>query len=351
MTSSLTALTTSQGSKSERACANRVSLEGMVRTTTGITLRLYDTFTLKFTQTPGLRIFLSAATKASASHMDYTVYSDTASLGFDGLLSCGVHLRVKVGTRRNRASFIGIYLRTRFRRRPRVMESSLLSLNPFGRLKLTMPSIQGLSPVMYWHHQARLLSASRSALPDLVSSIVTASPREKIAGETSLVPVSRVKSRLAVGATNSMLSDLSMDKRAFVIITSRPLSLSSSRHVLLLEAPAGKKGQYCLLTHILPQALDFLKHHLRLGEDVAILCEDGKDVSVGVAVAALTLFFEENGACAADSGSLRTRESVILGNTTRILNRRPSQLLNNRCGNACNGSFRITPERIHLGQP
>jgi tRNA A64-2'-O-ribosylphosphate transferase len=172
--------------------------------------------------------------------------------------------------------------------------------------------IQGLTPHLYWQNQVRLLSSSRSALPDLFSSLVAHSANEQLAGDASPVPVTRVNSRLAVGTAHYMPSGLALDKNAYVIITSRPLSLSppTSHNILLLEAPGGKKGQYTFLSHVLPRSLEFLRHHLRAGEDVAILCEDGKDVSVGVAMAALCLFFDDGGTCVADVGAPGTRKLV-----------------------------------------
>ena len=134
---------------------------------------------------------------------------------------------------------------------------------------------------------------------------------DSISRRPILTPVTRVKSRLAVGKSALPLVPL-LDRKAYVAITSHPFlpPTPSSPNFLPLHILPGKSGQYKFLTQILPQSLDFLKHHLVLGEDVAIVCDDGKDISVGVAVAALSLFFDDEGVCVANTQSTGTRTSI-----------------------------------------
>ena len=64
---------------------------------------------------------------------------------------------------------------------------------------------------------------------------------------------------------------------------------------LRLKAIEGKKGQLQFLQSVLPQSMSFISHHLRMESCVWISCDTGKDMSVGVALAALQKFFDETG--------------------------------------------------------
>lgn len=172
---------------------------------------------------------------------------------------------------------------------------------------------QGLTPDLYWENHAQILSSSRSGLSILISSLLASSGLQKahVTGSPIIVPVIRVKSRLGVGMAKfiPLTPPSLLDTMAYVIIASQPFSLpaASSQNILLLQTLSGKKGQYIFLTQILPQSLDFLRDHLISGDDVAVLCDDGKDISVGVAVAALSLFFDDEGSCVASTTKARTR--------------------------------------------
>jgi hypothetical protein len=62
-----------------------------------------------------------------------------------------------------------------------------------------------------------------------------------------------------------------------------------------IDARGGKKAHIQFLQVVLPQAMTFIRHHLELGMPVCIACDSGKDLSVGVALAALQMFFDDNG--------------------------------------------------------
>ncbi|KAF8523245.1 tRNA A64-2'-O-ribosylphosphate transferase [Gautieria morchelliformis] len=169
---------------------------------------------------------------------------------------------------------------------------------------------QGLTPELYWQNHTQILAASRSTLSVVISSLVASTYQsDDFTGSPILVPVIPVKSRLAVGMAHSMpsLSALSSmsGRKVYVFMTSQPgpLPAVSSCRILLLQTTPGKKGQHKLLTDVLPQSLHFIRHHLVHGEDIAVVCNDGKDISVGVAVAALCLFFDDEGVCVANTNS------------------------------------------------
>ena len=65
--------------------------------------------------------------------------------------------------------------------------------------------------------------------------------------------------------------------------------------VLLLEMREGKKGQAQFLKSILPKAIPYIDDHLSKGAAICIGCHNGKDASVGVALTALQMFFDDEG--------------------------------------------------------
>ena len=65
--------------------------------------------------------------------------------------------------------------------------------------------------------------------------------------------------------------------------------------VLLLEMQEGKKGQAQFLQSVLPKAIPFIDNHLSEGAAICIGCHNGKDASVGVALTALQMFFDDGG--------------------------------------------------------
>jgi tRNA A64-2'-O-ribosylphosphate transferase len=78
-------------------------------------------------------------------------------------------------------------------------------------------------------------------------------------------------------------------------LAQRAQASATSLPTLRLHLDDGKRGQGQLLRNILPSALAFVGKHLEEGNSVVIACNSGKDASVGVAVAALQRYFDDNG--------------------------------------------------------
>jgi tRNA A64-2'-O-ribosylphosphate transferase len=70
---------------------------------------------------------------------------------------------------------------------------------------------------------------------------------------------------------------------------------SESSHALRLSLPGGKRGQMAFLKGILPRAIPFIRDALSRDASIVVACESGKDVSAGIIVAALQLFFQDDG--------------------------------------------------------
>ncbi|KAG8750340.1 hypothetical protein FRC12_012927 [Ceratobasidium sp. 428] len=102
---------------------------------------------------------------------------------------------------------------------------------------------------------------------------------------------------------------------------------------MTLEVPGYYPKQYPaqFLTQTLPISLSFIRSHLASSPNshIAILCKDGKDLSIGIATAALALYFDDSG------------KSVVGGNGTEvgggqlnkdIIRRRLQWVLSSRAG-------------------
>lgn len=73
--------------------------------------------------------------------------------------------------------------------------------------------------------------------------------------------------------------------------------------MLRIQTPEGKKGQHHFLTVVLPRSMPFIQHHLQNQRSLCIACSTGTDISVGVALAALALFFRPDGSLRAQGNT------------------------------------------------
>jgi len=116
----------------------------------------------------------------------------------------------------------------------------------------------------------------------------------------------------------------------------------SKSQKVYIPVVAGKKGQSHFLQTTLPTATTLIRERLTEGKRICIVCESGKDLSVGVALAALQLFFQDNGRLVsmhsdstlsqADKKSIRTRLEWIIAsrpqaNPSRATLRRVNEFL------------------------
>ncbi|KAI0774826.1 initiator tRNA phosphoribosyl transferase [Trametes elegans] len=186
----------------------------------------------------------------------------------------------------------------------------------------------GLTPHLFWSHEDKLLNSTREDLPALVAELVAQS-KARTANDTWTVPptaIAAVSGRILVGAVPDMptapLWRTLDDGQAvsYVVISDGPgtpppsppptpplvdgPSHDSPPHdgaersnasVLRLRMAEGKKGQLHFLQHVLPTAVRYIRERLEKGDAVCVCCDSGKDASVGVALAALQLFFDDNG--------------------------------------------------------
>jgi len=109
-------------------------------------------------------------------------------------------------------------------------------------------------------------------------------------------PIKRVGGRLLIGSIAGVPDIVNAENMEFIVLTSsmqdEPVPKSGKMYIPVV---AGKRGQSHFLQSILPTALAFIRDSLAGEKRICIACESGKDLGVGVALAALQLFFQDNG--------------------------------------------------------
>ncbi|KAH9935229.1 initiator tRNA phosphoribosyl transferase [Epithele typhae] len=177
----------------------------------------------------------------------------------------------------------------------------------------------GLTPSLFWAHKDELLGSDRGELPVLVKDLVTratqAPTRETWKSPPSPVPA--VGGRLLVGAIPDMPTfspgGPSTDNIAIpgvdgpvsvVAITSQVVEPPSPgeegdeqarSNVFRMHLAEGKKGQLALLQVVLPSCSTYIGAALTAGHSVCVCCDTGSDASVGVVLAVLQMFFDDDG--------------------------------------------------------
>ncbi|KAF9788173.1 initiator tRNA phosphoribosyl transferase [Thelephora terrestris] len=177
---------------------------------------------------------------------------------------------------------------------------------------------RGLNPDIFWSSRSTLLATARGDLESVIDGLIDrhASREGKLADPcwtSTLKPVHAISGRLLL-AVASELPDSSpppasatfkcVSRRlAFVLISSHTHGHTVEvdgdlpyHHTLRMSLPASVSAHSnFLLYNILPRAIPFIRKHLIAGENVCVACPTGKDVGPGVIVAALSLFFGDDG--------------------------------------------------------
>ncbi|KAI0825697.1 initiator tRNA phosphoribosyl transferase [Irpex lacteus] len=195
---------------------------------------------------------------------------------------------------------------------------------------------QGLEPSVFWKCKDRLLQADRPGLSNLVAQLVSmeSSNAKRDYSSNSPSPIARVQGRVMIGLSSDLSANFATPstsascRTAYVAIsgdaTAQPQQASAAMTtdstkiseagtdtpeseeiatILTLHLLPGKRGQHQFLKSVLPQSLQFID--IQLARDstsaICICCDTGKDASVGVALAALQLFFDDEGVYIPDS--------------------------------------------------
>lgn len=163
-----------------------------------------------------------------------------------------------------------------------------------------------MTPDIFWEHKERLLACPPEELVHQIHTLVSTNNLDRSRNEM-IFPVKAVQSRIIVGMIPPSCSFTS--GTSHILITCLPNAVIFDRDKLLhLELTPNKKGQIQFVTETLPQSMMYLETNLSDNQNVVILCRDGKDLSVGVALAALALFFDANGMYIPESRRNEPRE-------------------------------------------
>lgn len=150
----------------------------------------------------------------------------------------------------------------------------------------------GLTPILYWENHERLLAASEDELPDLISSLIA---QAKLTNGAASGDFTLVGPQIAVGILTENLNWLEHGDIAIVCSYSDlyKLNPSQTRKVLNLQCGVGKLG-----SRDLRQQLDKIPIFLETSQTVNrvfVMCETGRDLSVGIALVLLCKYGDDAG--------------------------------------------------------
>ncbi|KAL0577694.1 tRNA A64-2'-O-ribosylphosphate transferase [Marasmius crinis-equi] len=187
---------------------------------------------------------------------------------------------------------------------------------------------KGLNPQKFWAHRTRLLSAPRAEVEETVASV------NEMYGTTTRhttppTGISKVGNSIRISSLEDVSAEVQRpeDLTAYVLISNdsagwpgiqEGIDVDEQAMKLRIVLPEGKKGQMHFLQVVLPRSLQFIRTQLSNGCSVCISCPTGNDISVGVTVAALQNFFNNNGELAlnrpeiANKSTIRTRLEWII---------------------------------------
>ena len=159
----------------------------------------------------------------------------------------------------------------------------------------------GLTPAMFWQNIDRLMRTPEEELPEMIRQLIAKQEANKVPGSTVVVmPTSLVY----LGVLSSS-EDLRSDESNCSIIcgTPRPAKETLGKgeegritRTLYLDCGSGKLGSRALRTE-LQHLQPFMQKILSARERPTILvaCSTGRDLSIGVALAVLCLYFADDG--------------------------------------------------------
>ena len=155
---------------------------------------------------------------------------------------------------------------------------------------------KGLTPTLFWRHSEQLLAKSEEEVLDLIQDLITMDPDCNAASGDA---VKIGPTRLFVGTWSSIGQAEQYDG---VVICSGPgfskpeeeSKQDGGKRVLNLLCGDGKLGSRALRSQ-LPHILPFIASLANAGcaPKILFLCATGKDLSIGVALAVLCLFFDD----------------------------------------------------------
>ncbi|KAJ3819139.1 tRNA A64-2'-O-ribosylphosphate transferase [Lentinula raphanica] len=163
----------------------------------------------------------------------------------------------------------------------------------------------GLTPEIFWEHRKLIMSTGQSEMEAVIASCASSAHGTNKARRPSAV--GRVNGRILLCSTADIIAE-SKDQLhqtleipvvvTFLVLSSHAkwndASMVGNPRVQYISAPEGKNGR-TFVQMVLPRSMDFIQTQLTQGRSVCVACDTGKDLSVGVALAALSRYFDEDG--------------------------------------------------------
>ncbi|KAJ3726981.1 tRNA A64-2'-O-ribosylphosphate transferase [Lentinula raphanica] len=163
----------------------------------------------------------------------------------------------------------------------------------------------GLTPEIFWEDRKLIMSTGRSDMEAVVASCASRAHGSNKARRPSAID--RVNGRILLCSTADIIAELKGQLHqtfeipavvTFLVLSSHArwndASMVANPRVQYISAPEGKNGRTFVQT-VFPRSMDFIQTQLIQGRSVCVACDTGKDLSVGVALAALSRFFDEHG--------------------------------------------------------
>ena len=155
----------------------------------------------------------------------------------------------------------------------------------------------GLTPTLFWEHSEQLFATTEDELPALIKNLLDGQKESKTTEEAAVLI--RPTSTIYIGPT-SISSQGSFDGIIMCSDTTNPVESpeegTEKAGTLLLNCGVGKLGSRALRTQLsrVPPFIEGLKARIS-NPTILFACTTGKDLSAGVALAVLCLFFDKDG--------------------------------------------------------
>ncbi|EAS30475.3 initiator tRNA phosphoribosyl transferase [Coccidioides immitis RS] len=148
----------------------------------------------------------------------------------------------------------------------------------------------GLTPDIFWNNRELLLKSREETLPELIGGLVE---KERQTSSTEQATLIKPTKNIFVGKSESLnVPDIPFD----LIIDCHGDPNLSQGPILNLGCVAGKLGSRNL-RKVLDKVEKFVSRNLEedLSQSLVIVCDTGKDLSVGTALMIICLFFDDDG--------------------------------------------------------
>ena len=121
-------------------------------------------------------------------------------------------------------------------------------------------------------------------------------------------PIARVKGILSIAAlkdlpdnplgvpvAENLANSFIIIREQIDVLSNTPFKQDNPTSTYEIAIPKDKKTAERVFKACLPASLNFIRKHIEEGRRICVVCETGKDLSVGVVLVALQAFFDDSG--------------------------------------------------------